>query len=319
MTPAHDPAPGGRVREGFVRVGGVPLHIRVEGVGPVCVLSAGLGLAWFDWDAVVPLLAPHRTVVRFDRPGHGLSASAAPAGAVGEAHRIAGLLDALGPALPPGPVTVVGHSLAGLHAEAFARLYPARTAALVLVDSSVEERRPYAPAPALRTAGARVLGGALTAAGLPAALGPLARRAVVRAGRTGGPDPARGSSYAAATGPGGSGGAPSARTPATPTPPPGFSRCDAAAVRCGRRSACSRRTTGPGGGARCGGWRGRRRSPRRWARALRWLRRRVTCSCWTARTAWHERYSPRPDRPRARATPARRPAVTRASSLGGWP
>lgn len=190
MTPAHDPAPGGRVREGFVRVGGVPLHVRVEGVGPVCVLSAGLGLAWFDWDAVVPLLAPHRTVVRFDRPGHGLSAPAAPAGAVGEAHRIAGLLDALGPALPPGPVTVVGHSLAGLHAEAFARLYPARTAALVLVDSSVEERRPYAPAPALRTAGARVLGGALTAAGLPAALGPLARRAVVRAGRTGGPDPA---------------------------------------------------------------------------------------------------------------------------------
>ncbi|NKY16743.1 alpha/beta fold hydrolase, partial [Streptomyces somaliensis] len=129
----------------FVRVGGVPHHVVVEGSGPVCVLSAGLGLCWFDWDPVVPLLAPHRTVVRFDRPGHGLSgpAGAAPT-ARGEARRIAALLDALG--MGGERVAVVGHSLAGFHAEAFARLHPARTAALVLVDASAEEHaRPPAP------------------------------------------------------------------------------------------------------------------------------------------------------------------------------
>ncbi|WP_420855575.1 alpha/beta fold hydrolase, partial [Streptomyces kanamyceticus] len=60
----------------FVRVGGVPHHVEVTGSGPVCVLSAGLGLSWFDWDRVVPLLAPSRTVVRFDRPGLGLSGHA---------------------------------------------------------------------------------------------------------------------------------------------------------------------------------------------------------------------------------------------------
>ncbi|MGW6459622.1 alpha/beta fold hydrolase, partial [Streptomyces sp. NPDC055078] len=172
----------------FVRIGGVAHHVVVEGRGPVCVLSAGLSLSWFDWDPVVPLLAPHRTVVRFDRPGHGLSA---PAGvrpsAAGEAHRIAGLLDALGAA---GPVTVVGHSIAGFHAEAFARLHPARTAAVVLVDSSVEERARPPAAPAVRTAAARAAGGLLRALGVPAALGPLVRRATVRLSRTGGGDPA---------------------------------------------------------------------------------------------------------------------------------
>ncbi|MEU9146874.1 alpha/beta hydrolase [Streptomyces sp. NPDC048349] len=173
----------------MVRVDGVPLHVVAEGCGPVAVLSAGLAMAWFDWDAVAGLLvARGRTVVRFDRPGHGLSGPAtAPVTAVGEARRIAGLLDAL---RLTGPATVVGHSIAGFHAEAFARLYPERTAALVLVDSSVEEApRPVLPA-ALRTAAARALGRAVTAAGLPAALGPAVRRMTVRASRTGGGDPA---------------------------------------------------------------------------------------------------------------------------------
>ncbi|MFG2622416.1 alpha/beta fold hydrolase [Streptomyces sp. NPDC048507] len=167
-----------------MRVDGVPLHVVVEGSGPVVVLSAGLAMAWFDWDPVAALLvARGRTVVRFDRPGHGLSAPApTPPGAADEARRIAALLDALG---LDGPVTVAGHSLAGFHAEAFARLYPARTAALVLVDSSVEET-PRALLPsALRTGAARALGRAVTAAGLPAALGPAARRAAVRASRAG--------------------------------------------------------------------------------------------------------------------------------------
>ncbi|MFJ7154594.1 alpha/beta fold hydrolase [Streptomyces sp. NPDC101118] len=163
---------------------GVPVHVRVEGSGPVAVLSAGLGLGWYDWDPVVPFLAPHRTVVRFDRPGHGLSGPAAvPPTAAGEARRIAVLLDALGLS-GGGPVTVAGHSAAGFHAEAFARLHPGRTAALLLVDGSVAEA-PAAPMPALRTAAARALGALATAAGLPAALGPAARRAMLRLGTVG--------------------------------------------------------------------------------------------------------------------------------------
>ncbi|MCZ7460726.1 alpha/beta fold hydrolase [Streptomyces sp. WMMC940] len=173
----------------FVRIGGVPHHVVAEGNGPVCVLSAGLAMSWFDWDPVVPLLAPYRTVVRFDRPGHGLSGTAAvPPSAAGEAHRIAGILDALGLGGPPA--TVVGHSIAGFHVEAFARLHPARTAGLVLVDASIEEDAGAPRAPAVRTAVAHGLGTALTAVGAPAAIGPALRRAVVRLSREGGGDPA---------------------------------------------------------------------------------------------------------------------------------
>lgn len=208
----------------FVRVDGVPLHVVTEGRGPVVVLSAGLAMAWFDWDEVAALLvARGRTVVRFDRPGHGLSGPAtAPATAAGEAHRIAGLLDALG---LTDPVTVVGHSIAGFHAEAFARLHPERTAALVLVDSSVEEApRTLLPA-ALRTAAARALGRAVTAAGLPAALGPAARRATVRASRTGGGDPAARDLVRRCYRTGRVWRGPCWRTRATRTRPPRYWRC----------------------------------------------------------------------------------------------
>lgn len=170
----------------FVRIDGVAHHVVVAGSGPPVLLSAGLGMAWFDWDEVAQLLAPHRTVVRFDRPGHGLSGPAtAPPTASGEADRIAAVLDAVGVS---GPVTVVGHSIACFHAEAYARLHPSRTAALVLVDASVEPDARVGTG--VRVVSARVAGAVVAGTGLPAALGPLLRRATVRLSRTGGSDPA---------------------------------------------------------------------------------------------------------------------------------
>ncbi|WP_327677180.1 alpha/beta fold hydrolase [Kitasatospora sp. NBC_00458] len=166
----------------FLRVDGVPLHVRVEGRGPACLLTGGLGSSWFDWDLVVPFLTPYRTVIRFDRPGYGLSAPE-PATrplptAVREARRIRAVLDALGPG---GPCTVAGHSLAGFHVEAFARLYPERTAGLVLLDASVEPDPRPRPAPALRDLASRAAAGAATAVAVPYLLGPTARRVVARA------------------------------------------------------------------------------------------------------------------------------------------
>ncbi|WJV49162.1 alpha/beta hydrolase [Streptomyces flavofungini] len=146
----------------------------MTGTGPVCVLSAGLGLAWREWDPVVALLAPSRTVVRFDRPGLGFSGPAREAPTLaGEAERIGLVLDAVG--LGGAAVTVVGHSLAGFHVEAFARLCPRRTAGVVLVDSSVAESARAVPARAARVAAARVGGAVLGAAGVPLAVGPPAR------------------------------------------------------------------------------------------------------------------------------------------------
>ncbi|MDJ0343671.1 alpha/beta hydrolase [Streptomyces sp. H10-C2] len=172
----------------ILRIGGVPLHVLREGSGPVCVLSGGLGCCWFDWDPVVPLLAPHRTVVRFDRPGFGLSAPLlVPPTAAGEADRILGVLDALG---LNGPATVVGHSIAAFHVEAFARLHPGRTAGVVLVDGSVEEDPRPAPAVEWRTGAATLFARGLSAAALPYTLGPATRRLTVRMSRSRGGDPA---------------------------------------------------------------------------------------------------------------------------------
>ncbi|MFJ7277452.1 alpha/beta fold hydrolase [Kitasatospora sp. NPDC098663] len=178
MTAPDDP----RTRARFLRVDGVPLHVRTEGSGPVCLLTGGLGSSWFDWDLVVPFLTPYRTVVRFDRPGYGLSAPEPATGrpaptAAGEAERIRAVLDGLG---LRGACTVVGHSLAGFHVEAFARLHPDRAAGLVLVDGSVEPAaRPY-PAPGARDLAARALAGAATAVAVPYLLGPAARRLTAR-------------------------------------------------------------------------------------------------------------------------------------------
>ncbi len=110
--------------------------------GPPVVLCSGLAGNWFDWDACTALLSASRTVVRPDRPGYGLS-DPWPDGALptleSEVTRLRELLDAL--ELPTA--VVCGHSMAGFYVEAFARLYPERTAGMLLLDGSVEVRPPW--------------------------------------------------------------------------------------------------------------------------------------------------------------------------------
>lgn len=197
----------------FVRLLGTAHHVVVdEGVPaeqspdapvPSVVFTSGLGGAWYDWDAVVALLAaecgqPDRpALVRFDRPGLGWSEPAGAAPTVeGEAERIALLLDAL---QLSGPCVVVAHSMAAFHAEAFARLYPGRTAGLVLVDASAE---PDAVPPAgleQRLRRVRALGAVLRATGTGAAISPAVRRVVTAATSVRRADPADPAQLAAST------------------------------------------------------------------------------------------------------------------------
>ncbi|MGC0420594.1 alpha/beta fold hydrolase [Embleya sp. AB8] len=161
----------------FVRIDGTALHVVREGTGPVLIATSGLAGAWFDWDPVVPLLTPHCTVVRFDRPGLGFSQpDPRPPTLAREADRIAGLADAL--ALP-GPYVLLAHSLGAFHVEGFARMYPERTAGLVLVDPSNEEKPRPRPARRARVRAARIGGGAMRVSGLAHAIGPAARRSIL--------------------------------------------------------------------------------------------------------------------------------------------
>ncbi|MEU7527963.1 alpha/beta hydrolase [Saccharothrix sp. NPDC042600] len=100
---------------------------------PAVVLASGLGHAWFDWDRVVRLLAPHTRVLVYDRPGTGDSG---PALAPATLAREVAVLDAVLAGVP-GAV-LVGHSMAALHVEAWARLRAGRVRGLVLVDPDPE-------------------------------------------------------------------------------------------------------------------------------------------------------------------------------------
>lgn len=175
----------------LLQVAGTVHHAVVDagsaGSGTV-VFTSGLGGAWFDWDSVVPLLLGRATLVRFDRPGLGWSQpSAIPPSLPGEADRIRQLLRALG---LPGPVVLVGHSLAGFHVEGFARLYPELTAGVVIVDGSTEPDAVPPPGFSQRVRRWRRLGAALNAVGLGAVIGPGMRRLAIAATTMRGPDPA---------------------------------------------------------------------------------------------------------------------------------
>ncbi|HEY3501443.1 MAG TPA: alpha/beta hydrolase [Actinocatenispora sp.] len=134
MTAPDSPHVGWRV--GVVERPGETMHVVANGAGPTVVFANGLGQSWYDWDAVVELLAGEYRLVRFDRPGLGGTPLAARRPTLAaEVGRIAAVADTYA---PDEPVVLVAHSAAALHAEAYARQHPRRVAALVLVDPSTE-------------------------------------------------------------------------------------------------------------------------------------------------------------------------------------
>ncbi|ANZ36133.1 hypothetical protein BBK82_08705 [Lentzea guizhouensis] len=131
---------------------------------PVVVLSSGLGGAWFDWDRTVRLLEPLARVVVFDRPGLGMSG---PARRGPSLAREVAVLDAVLRGIPQA--ILVGHSMASMHVEAYARLRPQRVLGVVLLDPDTEMPGAGAPfdvsavvAQALRAFGSRWLGARIT-------------------------------------------------------------------------------------------------------------------------------------------------------------
>jgi pimeloyl-ACP methyl ester carboxylesterase len=199
-------SPPGRPPGQFVRVAGRAVHLVLDGPdgvagdAPVVLLASGLGGCWQGWDLVVPLLSARCRVVRFDRPGLGRSEPApGRPSLVREVRLMTALLDRLGVG---GPVVVAGHSMGGLHAEAFARLCPRRTAGVVLTEAETD-RQVGAPRrwPGARVMAARATGGAFRLAGLSQLVAPGLRRLGVRTQSVTGRDPSdSGDTYRSAYG-----------------------------------------------------------------------------------------------------------------------
>ena len=92
----------------FTTAGGIRWHVQVMGHGPVLLLIHGTGAASHSWRDLMPLLAPHFTVVAPDLPGHGFSAMLPS-----RRMSLPGIADAVHQllhALALRPAIVVGHS-----------------------------------------------------------------------------------------------------------------------------------------------------------------------------------------------------------------
>ena len=118
----------------FLTVDGVRLHYLDQGSGPVVVLLHGNQVMAEDYrvSGLLDLVARNHRVIAFDRPGFGYSER--PRTRVwtpqAQADLIAAALRQLGIERP----TMVGHSLGGLVALAFALDHPDQTGGLVLLS-----------------------------------------------------------------------------------------------------------------------------------------------------------------------------------------
>src|ERR671931_2270429 len=115
-----------------LRIRGNEIAYRRAGSGPAVVLMHGMASSSSTWDAVIPRLEEHATIVAPDLPGHGGSTNPGGDFSLG-AH--ASFVRDLMIALDVPRATFVGHSLGGGVAMQAAYQFPERLERLVLVSS----------------------------------------------------------------------------------------------------------------------------------------------------------------------------------------
>lgn len=119
--------------EKFVMFGDTPLFFIDEGKGDAVVLLHGYLESSLIWDNFASDLKRTNRVIRLDLPGHGLS------GVHGDIHTMEFMADAVRHILSVAKVekcTIVGHSMGGYVALAFARKYPELLDGFVLFHST---------------------------------------------------------------------------------------------------------------------------------------------------------------------------------------
>jgi pimeloyl-ACP methyl ester carboxylesterase len=136
------------------QIDGLVLHYVRQGRGPVIVLLHGLGGFAESWRKTIDLLARSADVLAVDLPGYGLSAKPRTRYDLEFFTRaLHGFLDAT----RVGQLSLVGHSLGGAVAVAYALTNPARVDRLALV-SAVVPGFDYQPSWLYRMATVRGLG-----------------------------------------------------------------------------------------------------------------------------------------------------------------
>ena len=130
----------------LVDVGGYRVHVFAEGEvrgKPSVVWMPGGHAAGFAFHHLHRVLREETRSILIDRPGTGWSdVGPFPRTTAGEAHEVISALDGAG---EEGPFVLVGHSFGGLLMANVARRWPARVAALVMVDATPPDTIIYGP------------------------------------------------------------------------------------------------------------------------------------------------------------------------------
>jgi pimeloyl-ACP methyl ester carboxylesterase len=113
---------------------GVKIHYEVHGSGPVVLLTHGYSVTSEMWSGQIEALSKRHTLVLWDMRGHGQSDYPDDQAAYSEVLTIgdmAALLDEVG----AKRAVIGGLSLGGYMSLAFYRTHPARTRALLIIDT----------------------------------------------------------------------------------------------------------------------------------------------------------------------------------------
>lgn len=105
----------------------------VSGAGPLVVLIHGITESRHVWDPFMPELTARYRVLRVDLRGHGASSSHGPYTLASLARDVRVVVELVED--PAAPAVVVGHSLGGVIATAYAKAYPA--AGVINIDQSL--------------------------------------------------------------------------------------------------------------------------------------------------------------------------------------
>lgn len=112
---------------------GVNIHFEDQGKGPAVVLIHGFLESIWMWEDIAPALARRHRVISIDLPGHGQS------DCIGYVHtmdEMAEAVHAVITSLKVRRVSLVGHSMGGYVALAFAEHYPDHVRKLILYQST---------------------------------------------------------------------------------------------------------------------------------------------------------------------------------------
>lgn len=112
------------------------IYYTIEGQGPAIVFLHGFLESSTMWDRFMPKIAEGKTIITIDLPGHGKS------GCISETHSMELMAEVVQSVLKKNQIdiaTLIGHSMGGYVALAFAELYNHKVEKLVLLNSTPAE------------------------------------------------------------------------------------------------------------------------------------------------------------------------------------